>query len=1553
MSDFFDRISRLSPKRLALLAVELQSNLDRLKQRHSEPVAVIGMGCRFPGGADDPDSFWRCLLESRDAVAEVPPERWDIDALFDPNPDAPGKMNTRWGGFLSGVDLFDPDFFGISPREAAGMDPQQRLLLEVAWEALEHAGQSPERLTGSMTGVFAGLCNSDYFLLRARGGLDSLDAYAATGNAHSVASGRISYLLGLQGPSVSVDTGCSSSLVAVHLACQSLRNGECRMALAGGVNLILAPDTTVTLSKSRMMSPTGRCRAFDASADGFVRGEGCGVVVLKRLSDAQDDGDQVLALVRGSAINQDGRSSGLTAPNGPSQEAVIRAALANAALGPNDVDYIEAHGTGTSLGDPIEARALAEVFGPGRDRNRPLLVGSVKSNIGHAESAAGIAGLIKAVLALRHGRIPPSLHFQKLNPKIDWAGLGITVPATAIPWACHSGTRAAGVSSFSFSGTNAHVVVADVPQEEPAREAADGATAGSSFSAALAEPSCHVLPLSARTEKALAELAGRYERMLEEKPGLNLADVCHTAGAGRSHFEHRVAITASSSAEARELAAGFLRGREHRWVRRGRVATTSAPGVVFMFTGEGAHYAGMGRQLFDTQPVFRSELERCAELLRPHLEKPLLEALFAAPMPSDAGDRPPQLLDQADYSQPAIFAVDYALSAVWQSWGIEPAAVLGWGVGEYAAACVAGVFSLEDGLRLVAERGRLTPALSRASQSPLATPGFSESEPVAKTIQFAEPRIAIVSAATGEMASPDLMTSPGYWVRHLRQPARFTDSIRALRGAGLKVFLEIGPHPMLTGMARGAAAKAATIWVSSLDRGRGDWDALCEAVSTLYAAGAGIDWAAVHAGRRRHRITLPTYPFQRRRYWLSDGAPGSTAHRSVADDRPRTSEPLGARVSVRNPEAKRDRLEDLESCFYETRWVAQDGKTAASPREILSGTWLVFRDNQGVGKALCAQLRAGGADCVSVVYGDQAASAEEPALTVRPENLEDYALALAAAGRTGGSLRGVVHLWSLDAMDTEEADLAAVRRAQECGPISVLRLVQALQQARPDGSPKLWLVTRGAQPAGEHPAPLSALQSPLWGLGRTIAAENSEVWGGQVDLDPSDAPATSAEMLLRQMADQSGEDQVAFRGGVRRVLRLVRWDGSRQAREKIPVRSDAAYLITGGLGGIGLALAQWLAAQGARRLVLAGRRALPPRSEWDRAGIPQEVSERIEAVRKLEAAGASVLTVPVDMGDGESVHNLVQACLSPDMPPLRGVFHAAGITQGELLINQTPEQMREVLAPKVAGAWLLHRLLARTPLDMFVLFSSASALLNLPGLGAYSAANVFLDALAHHAHAMGRPMLSVNWGAWSETGMAARLPSLSKPGPQARAGTLKGVSGLSTSQALEALEQLLNHRAVQAAVIRIDWGEWRRSGERLARAPYCSALMDEIPADEQNEKPSKARAEHILAAHVEARTELLIPYLLEEVAEILKAPADALDPEKPISQMGFDSLMSIELKTRLESDLGVAVAIARLMQGPPVVELAGWVAQLLPERGNTGQWVAASAKTQEWEEGDL
>ncbi|MBI4995373.1 MAG: SDR family NAD(P)-dependent oxidoreductase [Rhodocyclales bacterium] len=909
----------LTPLQRAFLALqEAQARVAALEGAAREPIAVIGLGVRAPGNVVDGASFWKLMHEQVDAIGPVPADRWDADALFDPDPDVPGRIATRHGGFLGAVDGFDPGFFSIAPREAQGMDPQQRMLLEVAWEALENAGQAPDRLEHSATGVFIGMCSSDYAYMQLMSeDRTLLDAHFTSGIAHSIMSGRLSYLLGLQGPSVTIDTACSSSLVSVHLACQSLRSGESRMALAGGVNLILSPDLYIALSHSRMLAPDGRCKTFDASADGFARGEGCGIVVLKRLRDAQADGDRILAVIRGSAVNQDGPSSSLTAPNGPAQEAVIRAALAQAGVAPADVGFIEAHGTGTQLGDPLEVHALGAVFGPDRDPQQPLLIGSVKTNIGHLEGAAGVTGLIKLVLALQHKTIPAHLHFRTPSPHISWSDWPVRVPAQETPWMPIRGHRIGGVSSFGFSGTNAHLIVEEAP---------------ASAVSTVAERPAHLLTISARDEKALAELAGRLAAALEHRPDTALADFCFTANAGRSHFAQRATILAHDADELSASLRALAAGQSAEGLRTARVTRRDPPRFAFLYTGQGAQYPGMARELYDTAPVFRAALDRCAELLAPLLPRPLLEVMFAADAGTTQTDS--KAIDETAYTQPALFALEYALTELWRSWGVTPSAVIGHSVGEYAAACAAGVLTLEDAARLIAHRGRLMQALpaggamaaifvpeaeirlaiaphaarvsvaavngpeqtvisgaadvidaicrqfveqgvrcqrlpvSHAFHSPLIDPVLDAFEREAASAKFCAPRLRLVSNLTGRIAQAEEITRARYWREHVREAVRFGDGLDALAALKLDAYVEIGPHPTLLSFAGTSDGGAGPALVASLRKGKPDWEQMLGAIASLYLTGAKIDWPGVEQGRTPRLIELPTYPFQRERYWF-------------------------------------------------------------------------------------------------------------------------------------------------------------------------------------------------------------------------------------------------------------------------------------------------------------------------------------------------------------------------------------------------------------------------------------------------------------------------------------------------------------------------------------------------------------------------------------------------------------------------------------------------------------------------------------------------------------
>ncbi len=920
-----------------------------------EPIAIVGMACRLPGDSNTPEAYWELLRHGLEAISDPPPDRfpetpWPDDADF-----------PRRGGFLKQVDQFDAEFFKITPREAALTDPQQRLLMEVCWEALERAGINPESLRGGETGVFLGIYTNEYRALQLKLN-QAPDFYANIGNAFATAAGRLSYFFDFRGPAVSVDTASSSSLVAFHLACQSLRHRECHLALAAGVNLILLPDSTIAFAKAGMLSPDARCKSFDAAANGYARGEGCAVVALKRLADALSDQDEILAVVRGTAVNQDGASGGLTIPNQQSQQAVIRKALAAAGLEPRDISYVEAHGSGTSVGDPIEGRALRAEYCALGQRDEPLIVGSVKTNIGHLESAAGVAGVMKVALALGHAHIPPHLNFQNLHPSLaDWEA---HIPVSGQAWEPAGGApRRAGISSFGFSGTNAHVILEQAPRRPPPV-------------AAEVERPAHLLVLGARNEAALRQLARCYAEYLAENPRISLADLCFTAHSGRAHFERRLAVVAESGETLREELSAFADGEFTARLVSGQ-ASGARPVTAFLFTGQGSQYVGMGRQLYQTSPTFRRVMDRCDAVLRPLLDRPLLEVLYAAEQ-----DRPDAPLHQTLYLQPALYALECALASMWKSWGLEPDYVLGHSIGEYAAAYVAGVFSLEDGLKLVAERGRLMQStapggmrvfftdeahvadavrpyadklaiavlngtqnvvlagdpsaldavaaalpetrstalnVSHAFHSPLMEPILDDFERAAGRCALSPPRIKMISNLSGDL-EVNGFSDPAYWRRHIRQTVRFADGLYALQREGVEVFIEIGPQPILCGMGRRALTEEHG-WLPSLQPSFEEWPSLLHSLGEAYTRGLSIDWAGFERDYRqaRRRTRLPTYPFQRQRYWLELGDVSLSApSRHLENARPAPSSPpeptkqsfsfLQELAHIAEPSERRDRV---------------------------------------------------------------------------------------------------------------------------------------------------------------------------------------------------------------------------------------------------------------------------------------------------------------------------------------------------------------------------------------------------------------------------------------------------------------------------------------------------------------------------------------------------------------------------------------------------------------------------------------------------------------------
>jgi myxalamid-type polyketide synthase MxaC len=914
---------------------QLKRRVAELERADAGPIAVVGMACRFPGGAATPESFWAMLRSGTDALTEVPPDRWDIDALYDPDPNAPGKMYTRTGGFIDGIDRFDAGFFGISPREAASLDPQQRLLLTVCWEALEDAGLATSRVINDNIGVFVGISTHDYLnLLTEDLDLGDIDGYTLTGNAGSVASGRIAYALGLQGPAVSVDTACSSSLVALHFACQSLRQGECHAALLGGVSLHLSPLSHIAFCRLGALSRSGACRSFDAAADGFARGEGCGVVVLKRLEDALADGDRVLGVLRGSAVNQDGRSTGLTVPHGPSQQTVMRNALARAGVEPKQVGYVEGHGTGTPLGDSVELQSLAATYAAGRTPGDPLRLGSVKTNIGHLEAAAGMASLIKVLLAMRHGAIPPQLHFREPNTNTDWSRLPLRVVTEEEPWAPDAAPRIAALSAFGISGTNAHVIV-----EEPPAPATESDAGGPGRE--------RLFTLSARSEPQLRALAGRMADRLGESDAPSLAAACRTVQTRRAHFEWRLAMVASSVDEVRAALAAVAAGATPDGVRVGRARTAAPPRVSFFFGGQGAQRVGAGHDLYRTLPAFREAVDACARAAVPHLGRPLVEVLFD-------GDRTGAPFPDPVSAQVALFTVQYSLSRLWRDWGIDPVSVLGQSLGEYAAAAAAEAFTLETAMSLVAERARVTAEMAadgailvartdrETAESVLAavpgqawiagrnTPqevlvageaeavaafeaeatgrgievrplrglanaGYAAHTPLMDRImervmerfdpsRVSAPAVDMISAYTGGAVDRELATAE-HWRLQSSRGFDMVAAVTSWRAQEPDIAIETGPSSGTLGIASRCLPDEAIQWLPSMREQRGENRQILESLGALYVSGVEIDWRAVHGPAAGPPVRLPVTPFEEERHWAERlGAGRRRRRRRLAGD---------------------------------------------------------------------------------------------------------------------------------------------------------------------------------------------------------------------------------------------------------------------------------------------------------------------------------------------------------------------------------------------------------------------------------------------------------------------------------------------------------------------------------------------------------------------------------------------------------------------------------------------------------------------------------------------
>ncbi|SOE09199.1 8,8a-deoxyoleandolide synthase [Streptomyces sp. 2323.1] len=1594
-----------SPTRLArYIDTELLGATDTLESAHGlatdpdEPIAIVAMACRYPGGVQSPDDLWQILRDRVDAVTPFPTDRgWPTDGLYDPDPERSGTSYVREGGFLDAAS-FDAGFFGISPREALAMDPQQRLLLETSWEVLERAGIDPTGVRGSLTGVFVGAMAQEYGP-RLHQASHQVEGHVLTGTTTSVASGRIAYTLGLEGPAITVDTACSSSLVALHLAAQALRAGECTLALAGGATVMSRPGMFVEFSRQRGLAPDGRCKPFAAAADGTAWGEGAGILLLERLSEARRHGHPVLAVLRGSATNQDGASNGLSAPNGPSQERVIRAALASAGLRPSEVDAVEAHGTGTALGDPIEAQALLATYGKDRDEDRPLWLGSLKSNIGHTQAAAGVAGVIKMVLALRHGVLPETLHLDAPSPHVDWSAGTVRLLTAAQPWAENGQVRRAGVSSFGISGTNAHVIVEASPAMAPDERADDegrvddeGQVGAETADGASADQPVVPWVVHGRTPDALRAQAAALAAHLDSLPDAAPYDVAHSLLTTRAALEHRAAlIGAERTALLAELHA-VAEGDPGPHTATGAVPTSPGPGAVFVFPGQGSQWVGMAVELLDSSPVFAGRLAECEAALEPFVDWSLTAVL--------RGVEGAPGLDRVDVVQPVLWAVMVSLAEVWRAHGVEPAAVVGHSQGEIAAACVAGALSLEDGARVVALRskairalsgrgGMVSVALSSSEVSDLIKPwggrvsvaavngpssvvvsgdadaldelmaGCRDREVRARRIEvdyashsahvesIREELLEVLAPVVPRPAEVPLFSTvrgawldtaemdAGYWFTNLRRTVEFAPAIEALTAAGHRTFVEVSPHPVLTVPLQETVEDegADAVVTGTLRRDDGGLARLYTSLGVLYAHGVDVDWSPAFAERRPHRVELPTYAFQRQRFWLEPEAPAVAASpeeeafwTAVGDKDAAT---LAGTLGLPGAEALDEVLPALSSWHRNRRqrgtadgWryrVVWRPLTEPAARQ-LDGDWLVV-------------VPAGYEDD-ALVHGAREALAEAGA---RAHSLTvDDSAGLTDLLRAGpGPFAGVLSLLALD----ERPD-----RTHPCVPTGLsltLALLQALGDAGIDAP--LWCVTRGAVAigttaeaatggcVGQDDAPVNPDQAGIWGLGRVAALEHPERWGGLIDLTGQAGGQAAAEgqtaadvqaavdgrevaLLAQILAAGDDEDQLAVRGGAVFGRRLVPAPVAGKPSRR-SWRPRGTVLVTGGTGALGAHIARWLAANGAEHLVLTGRRGA------DAPGVAALCSE-------LHEQGVQVTVAGCDIADRQAVADLVRQ-IERDGEPVRAVVHAAGVSALGSLAEAGPADLAAALAGKVAGSDHLSAALDPAPLDAVVYFSSISGTWGVAEHGAYAAANALLDARAERGRADGLPVLSVAWGPWAGGGMIA--DSIHEVLRR------RGVPVIDPDTALTALQQALDHDDTSVAVADVDWQRFNS----VFTSVRPSRLLTEIPqlaADEDGEGSGDdgsgtdrgfARsplAEQLAGLDVRQRTTTLLDLVREQVASVLGHDETApVDSERPFKELGFDSLTAVELRNRLSRATGLRLPRTVVFDHPSPAGLAGYV----------------------------
>ncbi|ORX08659.1 polyketide synthase [Mycobacterium szulgai] len=1475
MRTVFSRISGMTAQQRAALTEEFSK---ASRTTLAEPVAVVGIGCRFPGDVTGPESFWELLVEGRNAISGIPADRWDADEYYSPDPLTPGHMTTKWGGFVPDIAGFDAEFFGITPREAASMDPQQRMLLEVAWEALEHAGIPTDSLAGTRTGVMMGVYFSEYQSMLASS-RDNVDAYTGTGNSHSITAGRISYMLGLRGPAAAVDTACSSSLTAIHLACQSLRLRETDLALAGGVSVTLRPETQIAISAWGLLSPQGRCATFDASADGFVRGEGAGVVVLKRLTDALRDGDQVLAVVRGSAVNQDGRSNGITAPNTAAQCDVIADALRSADVAPESVHYVESHGTGTQLGDPIEFEALAATYGRG---DGSCALGAVKTNIGHLEAASGVAGFIKAVLSVQRGQIPPNLHFSQWNPAIDASSTRLFVPVENIAWPSDSGPRRAAVSSFGLGGTNAHAIIEQGPELTPVTPA---------------NPDTEVSTLvvtgkSAQRVAATADVLADW--MQGAGAGVALADVAHTLNHHRARHAKFGAVVARDRADAIAGLRALAAGQHAPGVISPRDGSPG-PGTVFVYSGRGSQWAGMGRKLLTEEPAFAAAV---AELEPVFVE----QAGFSL---QDVLANGKELVG-IEQIQLGLIGMQLALTALWRSYGVHPDAVIGHSMGEVAAAVVAGALTPAQGLRVTAVRSRLmAPQSGQGGMALLgldvpATEALIADHPQVTLGIYNSPRQTVISGPTAQIdeliaqvreqnrfasrvnievaphnpamdalqpamrteladLTPRTPTIPiisttyedlpqttvfdaEHWATNMRNPVRFQQAVAAAGSGpgGCHTFIEISAHPLLTqaisDTVEDAQPGAKYLAIGTLQRDTDDTVTFRANLATVCSTPPQTP----HPAEPHPRI--PATPWRHTQHWLD-----LTATR-VAASADHNGFPV--HQGTGGP---------LDEWSHRVSWPV----IPLADAEIASGTTRLVIDDAALAAELGAQLLSADAD----------------------------------AAQLAEALTGVDQVLYAPPVPGDPLDLPTTYEL-----FHQLRRVAAVLAAQPVAA-KLFVVTRNAQPIaeGDHANPA---HGALWGLGRTVALEHPEIWGGVIDFDAAVPASVVAKLVLAETAAVDADDQVVYRAGTRHAPRLRR--SSVPTQEPVDLDSDASQLVIGATGNIGPHLINQLARMGAKTIVAVSRNP----------------GERLrELTETLAVQGVALIPVAADASDETAMSALFDR-FGADLPPLEGIYLAAFAGQPVLLAEMTDDDVRDMFAPKLDAAAVLHRLSLTTPVRHFVLFSSISGLTGSRWLAHYTATSGYLDALAYARRVMGLPATTVNWGLWKSLAEAEHDAS------QVSVGS--GLLPMDDGVAIGALPYVMSPATgAHSVVVAADWP--------LLAAAYRTRgalhiVDDLLPVPGETALPESEFRIALRKCQPERRHDMLLDQVALLAAKVMGLPpAESLDPSTGFFQLGMDSLMSVTLQRALSDSLGEFLPASVVFDYPTVYSLTDYLATVLPE----------------------